>query len=202
MTQPPPPPPGPQQPPAGQYGATTPGVPPYPPYGQAPAYPAPPPPRQGMSGGMLATIVVGVVLLVSLGLCGGAFALGVLFFRGFEDLADEWDPDRVGGRNNPVQLEEGEAFSIDGMEYTSGWEVLPGPVEVAGISGLDATNEREEEDAEYVSLTFTFLADGIVVGEVSCDSDGVVDWGQVERLDCFAFDRLPAAFDEIEVYAS
>ncbi|KRB78596.1 hypothetical protein ASE01_04920 [Nocardioides sp. Root190] len=182
-----------QQPPYGQ------------PYGQQPYQPPfQQPPSSGGAGKAIAIIVAAIILVVLL-FCGGIIALIFWIAGNVEDSVNEWDADRVGGRDNPITVEMGEAFEIDGVEYAEGWSVQPPADNYSGhsVTGLTATNEREDGSSKYVSLSFTFVAaDDVEVAEISCYSDGSISNGNSEDLECRGYDEITATYDHIEVSAS
>lgn len=206
--------PGPQQPqqhwpiapPPNPYGSGS-GYPPYgsaPGYGRGPGYGGPVPPPSGGSGKAIA-IIVGAIVLVVLLFCGGIIAAIVVIANNVEDTIDDWDPDRVGGSDNPITVEAGESFEIDGVEYAQGWRVQPPADEYDGttIVGLEGTNDRDDESSEYASLTFTFVdGNDLELGQVSCNSSGSISYGNSEQLTCYGYDKLVQAYDHIEVSAS
>lgn len=214
--QPPQPPQAPQQPqqqwpvapPPNPYGGGG-----YPPYGSGggpggpgygPGYGAPVPPSGGGSGKAIA-IIVGAIVLVVLLFCGGIIAAIVVIANNVEDTIDDWDPDRVGGSDNPITVDVGESFEIDGVEYADGWRVQPPADEYDGttIVGLEGTNDRDDESSEYASLTFTFVdGNDLELGQVSCNSSGSISYGNSEQLTCYGYDKLVQAYDHVEVSAS
>lgn len=214
--QPPVPPvaPGPQQPPQqwpvapppNRYGSGS-GYPPYgsgPGYGPGPGYGGPVPPPSGGSGKAIA-LIIGAIVLVVLLFCGGIIAAIVVIARNVEDSIDDWDPERTGGRDNPISVDVGEGFEIDGVEYAEGWRIQPPTTEYDGtnIVGLEGTNERDDESSEYASLTFTFVSDGDVeLGQISCNSSGSISYGNSEQLTCYGYDTIDQPYDHIEVSAS
>lgn len=202
-------PPQPQQqwpvaPPPGPYGSGS-G---YPPYGSGPGYgpvPGGPVPPSGGGSGKAIALIVGAIVLVVLLFCGGIITAIVVIAKNVEDSIDDWDPERVGGRDNPITVDVGEAFEIDGIEYAEGWQVQQPTTEYDGttITGLEGTNDRADESSEYASLTFTFVGpDDRELGQVSCTSSGSIFHGNSEELTCFGYDEVPSAFDHIEVSAS
>ena len=210
----PPVPPGPQQPPQHWPVAPPPNpsgsgsaYPPYgggPGYGPGPGYGGPVPPSSGGSGKAIA-IIVGAIVLVVILFCGGIIAAIAVIANNVEDSIDDWDPDRAGGRDNPITVDLGEDFEIDGVEYAEGWRVQPPEDEFSGetIVGLEATNERDDGSSEYAYLTFTFVdGNDVEVGQVTCSSDGPIANGNSEELSCYGSDQLDGPYDHIEVSAS
>ncbi len=199
MTQPPEPPPPPGTPPNQPYGQAPP-PPAYQPYG-APYQPSPY--QQKSSGGKTALIVILVIVLVILLVCGGIIGFFVWAVSKAENSLDEFDSDRPGGPDNPLTVAEGEAFTIDGMDYEKGWKLAPSSDYPSGtITALKVLNDREDESAENVNIYFTFLSEKEEVGEVNCYSDGSIRYDHAETLTCYGFTAAPAAWDEIEVHAS
>lgn len=214
MTQPPPDqqptqhaPRGPQGPPQPPYGAGGHGAPyqPAQPYQQPYQQPYAQPLPASSGAGKTIAIVVGVIVVLALMLCGGVVAFIFWVANEVEDSVDDWDPDRVGGRNDPITVEPGAAFEIDGIEYAEGWRIQPPTEEYRGdtIVGLTGTNERDDESSKSAYLYFTFVdADDVEVGEISCSSDGSIAAGNSEALDCDDFEKIDGPYDHIEVSAS
>ena len=207
MTQPPehqpPAQPGPHHPPP-----QLPAQPPASPYGPGPQQwagaPSPYPPPKG-NGGKIAAIVIAVVLLVVLAVCGGTIALIVWAAKNVDESFADWDPERPGGRDNPIAVSEGEAFEIDGIEYGDGWRVVPPADEYSGhtITGLSGENDRDDESGESAYLSFTFVdANDNEIGQITCSSDGTISHGRTEQLECTGYDEISGEWDEIEVSAS
>ncbi|WP_141014587.1 hypothetical protein [Nocardioides sambongensis] len=175
--------------------------PPYQPYQQ----PMPPSPYQKpkSNGGKIAAIVIAAVLGGMLIFCGGPALAFFLLASSVEDSISEFDGDRRGGPDNPIALEEGEAFTIDGIQYDEGWRVQPPADEYsrAEVVGLRGTNERDSEDSKSVSLDFTFLRDNEEVGEISCSSEGQISYTRSETLDCRSYTDL-GDWRSIEVSAA
>jgi len=207
-------PPQPQQqqwpvaPPPNPYGSGS-GYPPYgsgpgPGPGPGPGYGGPVPPPSGGSGKAIA-IIIGAIVLVVLLFCGGIITAIVVIAKNVEDAIDDWDPARTGGRDNPITVEVGESFEIDGVEYAQGWRVTPPASEYDGtsITGLEGTNDRSDESSKSAYLTFTFVAAGdLEVGQVSCSSSGSISYGNSEQLTCSGYDTIDQPYDHIEVSAS
>lgn len=205
MSQPPTEPPPYQDPHGRPYGAGTPpqgqAPPPYPPYGAAPS-----PYQKRDGGGKVAVVVivavVGFVVLFCGGIIGGIALLVGSFTSAVEEATAEFDGDRRGGPDNPIAVAEGEAFTIDGMDYEAGWTVqLGAETEQNAIAGLRVVNDREDDTAEWVNIDFTFLSADEEVGEISCHSDGDISAGRAETLDCTGYGAIPP-YDAIEVAAA
>lgn len=183
-----------QQPPYGQ-DPQQPYQQPFTPYSQG-GYPNPyaqGPQRPNHTTRNVLLIVGAVVLLF----CGGLFALGVVFFNNIDDA---FDPDYRGSENDPISVEEGEAFSIRGFDYDEGWTVSSTPAGDVEIAGLRGTNNRDDEDSESVYLYFEFYQDNARLASVSCSGGGTVAFERSIRLTCNGYADNISGYDEIEVY--
>lgn len=158
---------------------------PYSPYGPY-GYPEQPPQRSNTTRNILIAVGVGIVLF-----CGGLFALAAWAIS-----QADWDLDNDyrGSEDDPIVVAEGAAFEIRGFDYEEGWSVTP-----EGITGLRATNNRDDEDAERIFLRLSLLRDNEVLGEITCSSNATVRFERAVTLDCTGFD-VPTGYDEIEVY--
>ena len=176
-----------------------PGQPGYTPYSQG-AYPNPYaqiPQRPNHTTRNVLLIVGAVVLLV----CGGIVALGI---AAVNNIDDSFESDYVGSENDPITVTEGSAFEIRGFEYDEGWAIEPAaagdPLAEDAIVGLRATNRRDDEDTETTNLTFSFLTDNEVLGEIRCRADASVRFERSVTLDCTSYGLEIDGYDTIEVY--
>ncbi|MDO9456613.1 hypothetical protein [Nocardioides sp.] len=187
-----------QQPPYGPQEPQQPYQQPYPPYSQG-AYPNPYAqfPQKPNHTTRNVLLIVGAVVLV---FCGGLFALGVAFFNNVDDV---FDTDYPGSENDPVSVEEGDAFSIRGFDYDQGWSISkPAQGFDTEVSGLRVTNHRDDEDAESVYLYFEFYADNARLGSISCTGGNTIAYERSARLTCNGYGEDISGYDEIEVYDS
>lgn len=189
-----------QQPPYGPQDPQQPQQPPFTPYSQG-AYPNPyaqyPQPQGKNNTTRNVLLIVGAVVIL---FCGGLFALGVVFFNNIDET---FESDYVGSENDPITVEEGEAFEIRGFEYEAGWSIsgpAAGGADFDAITGLRATNQRDDEDSERASLTFSLVRDNEVLGEIDCTTGASVRFERAVTLDCFGTDADPGPYDEIEVF--
>lgn len=147
-------------------------------------------------------IIVGVVIVFC---CGGIVSLGAWIFHSVDDALDS---DYPGSESDPVVVAEGDAFSIRGFDYAAGWSVTPrlgtgtaGGLEADNdITGLQATNNREDDDTEDATLSFDFYADDVLLGQVRCSTPGLVSSGRKAQLSCSSYSQAITGYDEIEVY--
>ncbi len=181
-----------QQPPYGE--PQQPGQQPYSPYSQG-AYPNPyaQMPQQPNHTTRNVLLIVGLVILL---FCGGLTTLGFLAFRNVDDA---FENEYVGSRNDPIAVEEGEAFEIRGFTYEEGWAIEGDENGYLSVSALRGTNDRDDEDPEQVALVFTLVRDNEVVGDINCNGTGEVTLGRSVTLDCSSGETL-VDFDELEVH--
>ena len=176
---------------------------PYAPYGQAPygqPYPnpyagMPQQPKSHTTRNVL--LILGAVMLL---FCGGLVALVVLLVNNVDDA---FESDYRGSENDPITVAEGEAFEIRGFDYDEGWAIDGVAADDLGnvISGLRATNDRDDEDTETPRLTFTLLRGNEVLGEISCNANAAVRYERQVALDCTTYGtEIPQGYDTIEVY--
>ncbi|GAA5141211.1 hypothetical protein GCM10023340_02500 [Nocardioides marinquilinus] len=183
------------------YGSPPPPPGPYEPYGAGGGYGYPPqPPRNDHTA---RNVIIGIVVVVVL-LCGGLvwaiFRVVDAVGDGISEAADAFESDYPGSEDDPLEVQEGEAFSIRGFDYDAGWDVLPGAQGV--VQGVRGTNNRSDEDGESVRLVFTLYLDNEKVGELRCDDPGQVSFERSATLSCASIGQVPARFDTIEVYDS
>lgn len=186
--------------------------PPYEPYShpqQPPSsypYQPPSPYQQRSSGTSVALIVIGVIGLLVVLVCGGFVTVVVIGAKGISDAVEEFDSyqDRVGGPNNPITVEEGAAFAIDGIDYAEGWAVVRSDraTSTHTIIDLRGENDRDDGDGKFANIEFTFLIGNEEVGEIDCNSQGDISHGRSETLRCTSYGELQAGWEDIEVSAA
>lgn len=180
-----------QQPPHGQdpYQPWT----PYSAGGYPNPYQAFPPRRDHTTRNIL--LAVGGVLLLG---CGGLVALVVFSVA---RVGDSFDRTYPGSVTEALTVEEGEGFSIRGFTYDEGWSVTTTPQGNLEVGPLRVTNERRDEEAESVSLTFRLYQDDTLLDTVRCDGPASIPFGRSAALECTGFLAPEGAqVDEVEVY--
>lgn len=208
MSHPPPPPSGdpqypsypqqnPQQNPQQPYGQQQPG---YPAYGQQ--YPPNPygggaPPQKSHTTRNVLIIVAVLVVLF----CGGAITAVVLLVNSADDAFDSaFDSEYEGSEDDPLEVAEGDAFSIRGFDYEEGWSIGTDPTtQAVEIDSLVATNNRDDEESYSLFLTFSFYRGGEGIGELTCSSQTTVRHEKKARMTCTGYD-IPTDYDSIEVW--
>lgn len=182
----------PQQPPQGQQ-------PGYSPYGQYP--PNPYGGGQQQKSNTTRNVLVIVTVLVVL-FCGGVIGFGIWAFNNIEDGIDNaFDTEYRGSEDDPIEVAEGDSFSIRGFDYAEGWSIVEDDpsIDTFAIDNLKVTNNRDDEESNSLSIVFSFYSGGEGVGDVNCSSDTSVRHEKTVRMTCNGYD-LPPDFDSIEVH--
>jgi hypothetical protein len=183
----------PQQPPYGQQ-------PGYQPYGQQyppnPYGPGGPQQKSHTTRNVLIIVTVLVVLF-----CGGATTFVIWAFSSIGDSIDtSFNDEYEGSENDPIAVEQGEAFSIRGFDYDEGWSIGPEPGldGYVNLTGLSVTNDSHD-GAETVFLVFEFLDGQETLGDLRCTSNATVRSDRTVKMSCNA-SEIPGSYDSIEVY--
>ena len=198
--QPPPsygqPPPGYGQPPPG-YGQPPPGSgQPPPSYGYPPqAYPVAPQKQSHVLRNVL-LILVGLLVLG----CGGCFAvvgLGINQANKAIDKAQENDHN-PGGPANPIEVQEGQPFTINGMRFLSGWRVDSTGAAGTTIENLQVTHHRKGDNEVTELVTFKFYRHQRVLWEANCAATPL-GFGETGVVSCTPAGRVLKHYDRITV---
>ena len=166
----------------------------YPPSGYPPGYQGAP-----ASGSSSTTKIVLIVIGVLVLLLGGGCLAVVAFVGGAVDEAVEQierEDSEPGGPDNPLDITEGEAFEVSGLEYDPGWMVVGDFVDDADVEGLKVTNNREDADSAFVEIKL--WSGNEVLATVDCITDEIAVGTKV-TVDCTSFDDLPADYDRITI---
>ncbi|MDN5744767.1 MAG: hypothetical protein L0H31_06550, partial [Nocardioidaceae bacterium] len=158
-----------------------------------------PPPSAGT--GKTIAIIVGSIILVILLVCGGIVGSIVWMVKTIDDQIDDYDPARSGSARNPITVDVGEEFEIDGIDYQQGWTVRSDAGAETNILGLKATSDRRDDESEYVAVRFKFLdATGVPVARITCSADELLASGDSVDLTCRGAGRSVTDYDRVEVY--
>ena len=101
-----------------------------------------------------------------------------------------------GGPDNPLEITEGEAFSVSGFDYAAGWTIGDDGLGSPSIDGLKVTNNRDDADTALVEIKF--VTDNEVLALVDCSTEEI-SVGQTTTLDCFSSDEIPADYDTLTI---
>lgn len=127
-------------------------------------YGAAAPPRRGV-GRIVALIAAALILTQVLPVVLGTTLLGAIL-AGLAKTQEH--SSRPGGKYNPLEVEQGQAFGIDDLRYAAGWRVVPDGHGRVTITGLQATNVGTERASVNVVVSLTSPEAGVV--ESSCSS--------------------------------
>lgn len=139
-----------------------------------------------------------IILFIVLVLCCGGFAAcsaGVFQVADEASKSIEAEDSESGGRNNAVEIKEGEAFEVRGFDYAEGWSVGE-QYDTVEISDLKVTNNREDSDSALVDIKF--MKGSEVLASVDCTTDPI-QVGQTVTLNCWSGDSLPSDYDKITI---
>jgi len=139
-------------------------------------------------------VLLGIVLLSVL-FVGGCIALigGV---ASEVDKAIDADANKAGGTDNPMKIEPGEAFEVDGFKYASGWSLKRDAVGDAEVAGLKVTNERDDRDSALVEIKLWRGSE--VVALIDCTTEPI-QAGTTVTLGCFSADDMPKKYDKVTI---
>ncbi len=177
----------------------------------APTPPPPPAPPQPPAASTATVAPVGVekkshttrnVILAVIGvfvlLMGGCtIALVVAGGNAVNNAIDQasQDAQAPGGPNNPMEIEVGKAFEVQGFNYQAGWTVK-NDFGTASIKGLKVQNNRSDKDSAIVEIKFWNGSE--VLALVDCTSSPI-DPGSTVTLTCFSGDKLPAQYEKVTI---
>ncbi|WP_134741296.1 hypothetical protein [Nocardioides sp. 503] len=165
------------------------------PYGQYPPRPYgfTQPPKSNTTRNVL--LVLGLLGLL---LIGGCLAVVGLAANEIDNAVDEATANdrEPGGVDNPLVIEEGEAFEVYGFEYQAGWKVFADDLGEADVEGLKYENQRDEIDD--ASVRIKLFQGNELLATVSCSSE-TAEVGQIVPLDCYSTDTMPTAYDKITI---
>lgn len=143
--------------------------------------------------------IVLITILVILGLTiGGCAAVTALFVGGVNSAIEESEAEdkKPGGPDNPLDVEVGQAFEVNGFEYQSGWTVDKDSFGDVEINGLKFLNNRDDEDSAIVEIKFWSGNEVLALADCSSDPAAV---GTVVSVSCFSTDKLPSTYDRVTV---
>ena len=190
------PPPGYGQPPP-TYGQPPPGYgQPPPAYGQPqPGYPVQPQKQSHVLRNVL-LILVGLLVLG----CGGCFAVVGLGLNQANKAIDraQGNDHRAGGPANPVEVQEGQPFEINGMRFLRGWRVDSTGAAGTTIENLQVTHHRKGDDEVTELVTFKFYRHQRLLSESTCAATPL-GYGQTGVVNCTPIGRVLKHYDRITV---
>lgn len=192
-------PPKPEQQP-GQQPGYPPGQQPYTPYSQG-AYPNPygQMPQQPNHTTRNVLLIVGLVILL---FCGGLVTLAVVAVNNVSDTIDDgFNEDYRGSQEDPLVIDEGDAFEIRDYNYAEGWSFVVGGDDFSDrVNDLKVTDNRDDTDYSGAAVVLTFYDGDEATGQVDCRSSVDLRKGKSTVLECSG-DPVPATYETLEVYS-
>lgn len=142
-------------------------------------------------------VILGLILVMVL-FIGGCLAL-IGGAANEIDKAIKEGENQEGGSNNPIEITEGEGFTIGDIDYLPGWKFEDGLIG-ADVTGLRVTNNSD--DSDFPSIEFRFFTGTEELVEISCGLFKEVQPGTTARIECSGDQPLPTEFDRITVQNS
>lgn len=142
------------------------------------------------------------ILLVILGVsilgCGGCFAVTGLFVNEVDNAIEkaEEEDKEPGGPDNPMTIEPGKAFEVNGFEYKPGWKIGAGPIGAVDITGLKVENARDDKDSALVEIKVWQGKEVLALADCTTEPIAV---GTVTTLSCLSGDDMPKKYDRITI---
>lgn len=138
-------------------------------------------------------IILGLILLFVL-FIGGCMAL-IGGAANEVDKAIKEDANKSGGTDNPMEITEGEAFDVDGFDYSEGWE-LSNEYKLASIENFKVTNNRDDQDSAFIYVKLWQGTEAVTV--IHCSTEQI-PVGTTTSLDCGSDDDLAKDYDKITI---
>ena len=144
------------------------------------------------------------MLLVLVGLlvlgCGGCFAIvGLGLNQANKAITKSQANDaQPGGPDNPLDVEVGHAFEINGMRFHSGWRLDSSSPAGTTIEQLRVTHGRDGDARVTELVTFTFYRHGQVLAESTCASEPL-HFGDTGDVGCTPAGQVIKRYDRITV---
>ena len=107
---------------------------------------------------------------------------------------------KAGGSKNPINVNEGEAFTIGDNDYLGGWRLKNNVLGEADVAGLKVTNNSDE--ADFPDIEFRFFKGKEELAEVSCGLLKEVQPGTTAKIECSGDQPLPKKWDNLTVQNS
>ncbi len=145
---------------------------------------------------LLLPVLLGVGLLLLL--VGLVFLVVGLVTREGGAVDDSVEVGGPGG--DPVVVEEGAAFGLDGLDIDEGWRVGRERSGSPTITGLLVTTDEEGPLRNGIGsvLVFGFYDGTEKITEITCSGTEAAV-GARSLMDCFSADAVPRGYDEIRV---
>jgi hypothetical protein len=160
----------------------------------------PAPRKKGLPKWWLLT--VGTALVVLLGASLAYWAAGGedpgKWCRTF--APDQVSTDAYGDRDYPIEVNEGEAFGVQGFSFDKGWDIDVDSAGDVAVKNLTVANHRDSD--ARARLWITLCKDQTPVAQAECNSgQRKVPSGNTGAMYCMSPDDHPISYDKITVVA-
>lgn len=169
---------------------------PQPPYVQQPpqGYYSPQPPQKKKH--TLRNVLLIVIAVCVLLMAGCAALVGMAANEVGKSIDKSIEADKQpGGPDNPLTIQEGEAFEVAGFKYAAGWSIKP-TFGLWEVKGLKVTNERDKTDSALVEIKLWKGSE--VLSLADCTTEPIAPNTTV-TLSCFSADKLPKNYGKITI---
>jgi hypothetical protein len=106
--------------------------------------------------------------------------------------------DSPGGPNNPLTIEPGESFEVDGFEYAAGWTIEKDASGYVAVKNLKVTNNRGKASRAVVDIKL--YLNNEVLASANCNNalDKIPEGVKV-TLSCSSSDTFPDDYDKVTI---
>ena len=103
---------------------------------------------------------------------------------------------KAGGHSNPMAINEGKAFEVDGFNYAAGWKIANDGLGDFTVKGLKVTNNRDKQDSALVVMKLWKGKEVLALAD--CSTEPIAQDTTV-TLSCTGADKLPKKFDKVTI---
>lgn len=136
-----------------------------------------------------------ILIAVAVLFMAGCTALVVVGVGGAVDDATKADK-APGGPDNPLEIAEGKAFSVNDFDYAAGWSISKDALGDVQVKGLKVTNGRGEKDSAIVEIKFWNGSEVLAVTD--CSTEPIAP-DTTTSLTCISGDKLPKSYDKVTI---
>ena len=138
---------------------------------------------------MLALIAAGII---------GTIAVIVMISSAANSVSNSIseNDNKAGGHSNPMAINEGKAFEVDGFNYAAGWKIANDGLGDFTVKGLKVTNNRDKQDSALVEMKLWKGKEVLALAD--CSTEPIAQDTTV-TLSCTGADKLPKKFDKVTI---
>ncbi|MBD3924532.1 hypothetical protein IEZ26_07875 [Nocardioides cavernae] len=139
-------------------------------------------------------LLLAFVVITGLGIAGCTALVGGAANEISKSI--EEDANKPGGTDNPMPINEGKPFEVDGFKYAAGWSIGKDALGDLDVKGLKVTNNRDDKDSALVEIKLWQGTEVKALADCTTEPIGV---GTTVSLSCLSTDKLPKSFDKITI---